>query len=89
MRPKEQLFCFFREIGCPHPTVVHPTGGSLRVFRQFAWLGVGSVKIALSRPTHQRVTPAVGRLAKVAAHLVRLMVLFSEVIRRVANELPS
>ena len=39
---------------------VHPTGGSLRVFRQFAWLGVGSVKMAFSRPTHQRVTPAVG-----------------------------
>jgi len=40
---------------------VHPTGGSLRVFRQFAWLEVGSVKVALSRPAHQRVTPAVGR----------------------------
>jgi len=38
---------------------VHPTGGSLRVFRQFAWLRVGSGKVALSRPTHQRVTPAV------------------------------
>jgi hypothetical protein len=42
---------------------VYPTGGSLRVFRQFAWLGVGSVKLVLSRPTHQRVTPAV-RLAE-------------------------
>jgi hypothetical protein len=40
---------------------VHPTGGSLRVFRQFAWLEVGSSKMALSCPTHQRVTPAVGR----------------------------
>ena len=39
---------------------VHPTGGSLRVFGQFLWLGVGSVKMALSRPAHQRVTPAVG-----------------------------
>jgi hypothetical protein len=39
---------------CQHS--VHPTGGSLRVFRQFAWLGVGSVKSASSRPTHQRVT---------------------------------
>ncbi len=38
---------------------VHPTGGSLRVFRQFAWLQVGSGKAALYRPTHQRVTPAV------------------------------
>ena len=41
---------------------VHPTGGSLRVFEQFAWLEVGSVKVALSRPSHQRVTQAVGRL---------------------------
>src|SRR5215216_3124040 len=38
---------------------VHPTGGSLRVFRQFAWLEVDSVKMALSHPTHQRVTQAV------------------------------
>jgi len=40
---------------------VHPTGGSLRVFRQFAWLGVGSGKVAFSRPAHQRVTQAVGQ----------------------------
>jgi len=44
---------------------VHPTGGSRRVFGQFAWLGVGSVKVALSRPTHQRVTPAVSHLVEV------------------------
>jgi hypothetical protein len=25
----------------------------VRVFKQFAWLGVGSVKVALSRPAHQ------------------------------------
>ena len=43
---------------------MHPTGGSLRVFRQSAWLGVGSVKAAVSRPTHQRVTPAVGRFIR-------------------------
>ena len=43
---------------------VHPTGGSLRVFRQFVWLGVGSVKVALSRPTHQPVTQAVGQPAR-------------------------
>jgi hypothetical protein len=36
-------------------------GGSLRVFRQFAWLDVGSDKMALSRPAHQRVTQAVRR----------------------------
>ena len=38
---------------------MHPTGGSRRVFRQFVWLEVGSGKMALSRPAHQRVTPAV------------------------------
>ncbi|HKY53361.1 MAG TPA: hypothetical protein VJM08_03605 [Anaerolineales bacterium] len=41
---------------------VHPTGGSLRVFEHFVWLEVGSVKMALPRPAHQRVTPAVGLL---------------------------
>ena len=40
---------------------VHPTGGSLRVFGQFAWLEVGSGKAALSRPAHQRVTLTVRR----------------------------
>jgi hypothetical protein len=40
---------------------VHPTGGTLRDFRQFAWLEVGSVKVVLSRPTHQRVTHTVRR----------------------------
>ena len=44
------------------PLPDHPTGGSRRVFGQFAWLGVGSVKVALSHPAHQRVTPAVGWL---------------------------
>jgi hypothetical protein len=36
-------------------------GGSRRVFRQFAWLEVGSGKVALSRLAHQRVTQAVGQ----------------------------
>jgi len=40
---------------------VHPTGGSLRVFKVFTWLEAGSVKAALSRPIHQRVTPTVGQ----------------------------
>ena len=54
---------------------VHLTGwtaarrDSVRVFKQFAWLEVGSDKIALSVPAppdracrdHQRVTPAVGQ----------------------------
>src|ERR1041385_2083980 len=39
---------------------VHPTGGTLRVFRLFAWLQVGSTKMALPRPAHQRVTQTVG-----------------------------
>ncbi len=33
----------------------YPTGGSRRVFKHFAWLGVGSVKAELSHPAHQRV----------------------------------
>jgi len=37
-------------------------GGSLRVFGKFMWLEVGSAKVALSRPAHQRVTQAVGQL---------------------------
>ena len=41
---------------------VHPTGGSLCVFKQFGWLGADSDKVALSRPTHQRVTQTVGTL---------------------------
>ena len=39
---------------------VHPTGGSLRVFKQFFWLEAASGKMALSRPAHTQVTPAVG-----------------------------
>src|SRR6266511_2741433 len=42
----------------------YPTAGSLRVFKQFLWLEAGSVKAALSRPAHQRVTQAVGWLFK-------------------------
>ncbi len=38
---------------------VHPTGGTLRVFEHFVWLEVASVKMALSRPTHPRVTHTV------------------------------
>ena len=34
---------------------MHPTGGSLRVFKQFARLEAGSVKTTPSRPAHQRV----------------------------------
>src|SRR5512134_786760 len=50
---------------------VHRTGGSRRVFRQFSWLGAGSVKVALSRPAHQYparfvrgITPNVRRLCQ-------------------------
>ena len=41
---------------------MHPTGGSLRVFRQFAWLEVGSDKMVSSPPAHQRVTHTVGQV---------------------------
>ncbi len=44
---------------------VHPTGGSRRVFKQFVWLEVGSVKAALSRPAHPRVTHTVRRQSRV------------------------
>jgi hypothetical protein len=42
---------------------VHPSGGSLRVFRQFTWLEAGSGKVALSRPAHPWVTHPVGELS--------------------------
>jgi hypothetical protein len=44
---------------------VHPTGGSLRVFRRFSWLEVRSGKVAFSRPAHQRVTQTVGRRGEI------------------------
>jgi hypothetical protein len=49
--------------GAPDPRQIAPglRGGSLRVFRQFLWLEVGSGKVALPRPAHQRVTPAGGQ----------------------------
>ena len=56
------------EVVCAQHSV-HPTGGSLRVFRQFAWLEAGSVKAALSHPAHQRVTPAVGRLGQLRSDI--------------------
>ena len=36
----------------------------VRVFEHFARLGVGSVKVTLSRPAHQRAMPAVGQFVK-------------------------
>jgi hypothetical protein len=39
---------------------VHPTSGTLRVFKLFSWLEVGSAKISLSQPAHPPVTQAVG-----------------------------
>jgi hypothetical protein len=40
---------------------VHPTSGSLRVFKHFSWLEVGSAKLAFSHPAQPPVTQAVGR----------------------------
>jgi len=34
---------------------------AVRDFKQFAWLGVGSGKMALSHAAHQRITQTVGR----------------------------
>ena len=50
----------------------YPTVGSLRVFGQFAWLEVGSVKVVSPRPTHQRVTPAVETVEKVGESSTKL-----------------
>ena len=49
-------------------------GGSRRVFRQYAWLGVGSVKVALSRPTHQPSSGcfATGNARRWAADCVKI-----------------
>jgi len=39
-----------------------PDGWESARFQAFSWLGVGSVKVALSRPAHPRVTHTVGWL---------------------------
>ncbi len=48
---------------CTAQHSVHPTGGSLRVFRQCAWLEAGSGKMVSSRPAHPRVTHTVGQFS--------------------------
>jgi dipeptidyl aminopeptidase/acylaminoacyl peptidase len=53
---------------------VHPTGGSRRVFEPVSWLEVGAVKMAFSRPTHQRVTQTVGLLRD---HKMKKTLMFS------------
>jgi len=59
-----------RGIPCGHDVYdVHPTGGRRRVFRQFAWLGVGSGKMVLSRSAHPRVTLTVGQLDAITLNL--------------------
>ena len=54
---------------------VRPTGGSLRVFRHFAWLEAGSVKMVLSRPTHPRVTHTVSPQNRVIAFEIFIFML--------------
>jgi hypothetical protein len=52
----------FQSVLFAHPVPVlpldktYPTWGTHRVFRHFTWLEVGSGKVALSRPAHQRVS---------------------------------
>ena len=41
---------------------MHPPDGTRHIFEQFQWLEASSVKVALSRPAHQRVTRAVRQL---------------------------
>jgi hypothetical protein len=48
-------------VWCSAGVVVGLPRSGVRVFQLFAWLGVGSVKVALSRPSHKRVTLTVGR----------------------------
>src|SRR5215212_1710736 len=45
----------------PRQSASGPWWWGLRVFKQSAWLEVGSVKMAWSRPAYQRVTPTVRR----------------------------
>ena len=61
------IFMYFQNEAIPNAAAqnsVHPTGGSLRVFKQFVWLEAGSIKMALPRPAHQRVTQTVSLLIK-------------------------
>src|SRR5512134_1298006 len=44
---------------------MHPTSGTLRVFKLFAWLEVDSDKEAFSRPAHQQVTQTVETVERV------------------------
>jgi hypothetical protein len=46
-------------------------GGSRRVFGQFSWLGVGSGKMAFSRPTHQYPAESVRGITQAVGHLLR------------------
>jgi len=55
----ELLQTTFRKRAAQHS--VHPTSGSRRVFKQFAWLEAGSVKVAFSHPAQPPVTQTVGR----------------------------
>ena len=43
---------------------MHPTGGYAPPKWVYTWLEAGSVKAALSRPAHQRVTQTVGQFSK-------------------------
>jgi hypothetical protein len=78
---------------------MHPTPGrapglawwesahALRAVRQFAWLGVGSGKMALSQPTHQQVTPAVRRARILAAVYSRSVLRFADVLSLLGERL--
>ena len=60
---------FARHCELPDPRQTPPgpwwweSAHALRAVRQFAWLEVGSDKVALSHPAHQRVTQTVRRLS--------------------------
>jgi hypothetical protein len=53
--------CLRPKIGTMCGTLDRPPGQA-GAGKQFLWLEASSVKVALSRPTHQRVTPTVSPL---------------------------
>jgi hypothetical protein len=76
------LTCWFRVYFCwtvsfvenDRPLSFHgaPDGWESARFQAVVWLEVGSVKAALSRPAHQRVTQAVEAVEKVGESSTKL-----------------
>jgi hypothetical protein len=54
---------------------------SVRVFRQFAWLEVGSGKVALSRPAHQYPADCPDRDVRGITHTVGRLMAFQNHVK--------